>query len=81
MAGGDPPLIAFVTFYRDQTKAYETEPIAVEPQAGTRLGVTPIRITVRLGELPPGEYQCQVSVLDPANRRASFWQGRMRVEH
>lgn len=79
--GTDPPLIAFVTFYRDQTKVYETEPIALEPQTGTRLGVTPIRMTVRLGELPPGDYQCQVSVLDPANRRASFWQGRMRVEH
>jgi VWFA-related protein len=76
----DPPLIAFVTFYRDQAKVFETDQVALEPQAGTRLGVTPVRFTVKLGELPPGEYECQVSVLDPTRRRASFWQGRMKVE-
>ena len=75
----DSPLIAFVSFFREQKKVYESKPMAVKPQLNTRLGVTPIRFTVGMGELTPGEYQCQVSVLDPAGRRATFWQGRMQI--
>jgi hypothetical protein len=50
------PLVAFVSFYRDQKKAYETVPVAVMPQAGSRLGVVPLSFHIGLGELPPGEY-------------------------
>ncbi len=76
---GETPLVAFVSFYRGEQKVYETEPIAVKPEAGTRLGVTPIRFSIGLKDLPPDEYRCQVSVLDGAGRRASFWQGRVKV--
>jgi VWFA-related protein len=76
----DPPLLAFVTFYRGDTKVYETQPIALEPLAGTRLGVTPIHFGISLSSLPPAEYQCQVTILDPARQRATFWQGRMKIE-
>ena len=69
------PLFAYVSFYRDQKMAMETPPIAVTPQPATRLGVVPLNFEVGLGKLAPGEYQCQVSVLDPAGRRAGFWQG------
>ncbi len=30
--------------------------------------------SVPLEKLPPGEYTCQVTVLDPATRKAAFWQ-------
>ena len=69
------PLFAYVSFYRDQKMAMETPPIAVTPQPATRLGVVPLNFQIGLGKLAPGEYQCQVSVLDPAGRRAGFWQG------
>ncbi|MGA8528157.1 MAG: VWA domain-containing protein, partial [Acidobacteriaceae bacterium] len=69
------PLFAYVSFYRDQKMALETPPIAVAPEAATRLGVVPLNFQVAVGKLAPGEYQCQVSVLDPAGRRAAFWQG------
>jgi VWFA-related protein len=69
------PLFAYVSFYRDQKLAMETSPIAVTPEPATRLGVVPLNFQVGLGKLAPGEYQCQVSVLDPAGRRAGFWQG------
>jgi hypothetical protein len=76
-AGGEapPPLFAYVSFYRDQKLAMETPPIAVTPEPTTRLGVVPLSFQVPLGKLPPGPYQCQVSVLDPAGHRAAFWQG------
>ncbi len=71
----DTPFFAFVTLYRNQKLTFETAPIAVMPQAGSRLGIVPISFSVGLGKLAPGEYQCQVSVLDPAGHRAAFWRG------
>jgi hypothetical protein len=68
------PLFAYVTLYKDQKKALDTTPIAVVPEAGSRLGITPLSFHVALGKLAPGEYRCQVSVLDPAGHRAAFWQ-------
>ncbi len=69
------PLFAYVSFYRGQKMVMETPPIAVTPEPATRLGIVPLSFQVGLGKLAPGEYQCQVSVLDPAGRRAGFWQG------
>jgi hypothetical protein len=69
------PLFAYVSFYKDQKMAMETPPIAVTPEPATRLGVVPLNFQVALGKLQPGQYQCQVSVLDPAGHRAAFWQG------
>jgi VWFA-related protein len=70
-----PPLVAFVSFYRDQKKALETPPTAVTALPGSRLGIVPLSFTVKLDDLPPGEYQCQISVLDPAGQKVSFWRG------
>jgi hypothetical protein len=74
-AKSDAPFFAFVTLYRNQKMVFETAPVAVTPQAGSRLGMAPFTFSVGLGKLAPGEYQCQVSVLDPAGHRAAFWQG------
>ena len=69
------PLIAFVSFYREQKKVFETSPIAVVPRQGSRLGVVPLSFSIGLGGLASGRYDCQVSVLDPAEHRVAFWQG------
>jgi hypothetical protein len=73
------PLFAWLTFYRDQKMALETPPVAMTAQPATRLGVVPFSFHVALGTLAPGQYQCQVSVLDPAGHRAAFWQGSVMV--
>ncbi|MGH9616668.1 MAG: VWA domain-containing protein, partial [Acidobacteriaceae bacterium] len=75
------PLFAYVTLYRDQKKALDTAPIAVMPEAGSRLGIVPLSFHVGLGKLAPGKYQCQVSVLDPAGHRATFWQAPIMLVH
>jgi hypothetical protein len=75
------PLFAYVTLYRDQKKALDTTPVAVLPEAGSRLGITPLSFHVSLGKLAPGEYQCQVSILDPAGHRATFWQAPIMLVH
>ncbi len=67
------PLIAFVTLYRDDKKAFESAPVAVTAAADSRLGIVPLSFRIGLSDLAPGEYQCQVSVLDPSGHRVAFW--------
>jgi VWFA-related protein len=68
------PLIAFVTFYRGQAKAFETPPLEVTEALNNRLKTTPLKFSLSLAKLPPGEYNCQVTILDPTGQRAAFWQ-------
>jgi hypothetical protein len=68
------PLIAFVTFYQGTTKAFETAPLPVSEGLNNRLKTMPMKFSLSLNKLPPGEYNCQVTVLDPATEKAAFWQ-------
>jgi VWFA-related protein len=68
------PLIAFVTFYRGQQKAFETPPLAVTESMDNKLKTAPLRFSLSLSKLQPGKYDCQVTVLDPAGQKAAFWQ-------
>jgi VWFA-related protein len=67
------PLIAYVSLYQGQNKVYETQPEEVLPEATTRLQITPMNFTIGLGSLPAGKYDCQVTVLDPNDGKAAFW--------
>jgi hypothetical protein len=66
-------LVAFVSLYRQGKKAFESPSVAVTPQPESRLGVVPLSFQIGLGGLAPGQYQCQVTVLDPAGHRVAFW--------
>jgi VWFA-related protein len=70
----DHPLIAFVTFYRGQTKAFETPPLAVTRAQDNKLKTVPMRFSLAIDKLQPGRYDCQVTVLNPAGQKAAFWQ-------
>jgi VWFA-related protein len=73
------PLVAFVSFYKDQKLAFESPSIAAKPIPGSRLGTVPLRFDIGMGGLAPGTYDCQVSVLDPAQHRVAFWRGAMKL--
>jgi VWFA-related protein len=68
------PLVAFVSFYRGQVKAFETPPLAVSDGLDPRTKAVPLRFSLSVAELPPGQYECQVTVLDPTGQKAAFWQ-------
>jgi VWFA-related protein len=68
------PLVAFVTFYRGQTKAFETAPLAVTEGMDPKSKALPLRFSLALSKLPVGKYDCQVTVVDPTNQKAAFWQ-------
>ena len=67
------PLMAFVSLYSGGAEVFRTPPLAVTPDAATRLGVTPLIFDLGLNKLQPGPYDCQVTVLDPATAKANFW--------
>jgi VWFA-related protein len=68
------PLVAFVTFYRGQTKMFETPPLLVTAGLNNKLRTVPLKFDLSLSKLPPGEYDCQVTVLDPTGQKTAFWQ-------
>jgi hypothetical protein len=74
LAATTQPLVAFVTFYRGQTKAFETAPLPVTDGLDPKTKALPLRFNIGLDKLPPGEYNCQVTVLDTSNQKAAFWQ-------
>jgi hypothetical protein len=73
------PLIAFVTLYQGQTKTFETPPLAVTDRLKNTVQTVPLEFNVSLNKLPPGRYDCQVSVLDPTGQKAAFWQAPVMV--
>lgn len=72
------PLVAFVTFYRDGAKVFETDALGVDrwdPKSRT----VPIRFTIAGGTLTPGSYDCQITVLDPSGNRAAYWRAPVTI--
>jgi len=67
-------LSGYVTFYQGGAKAFETAPVAVQEALGNRLRTMPMKFQIDLDKLPPGEYTCQVTVLDGQRKKAAFWQ-------
>jgi VWFA-related protein len=65
------PLVAYVTFYRDGAKAFETAPLGVESW-NPKTKALAIRFTIAPVTLAPGSYTCQVTVLDSIGGRAAF---------
>lgn len=76
---GSQPLFAFVSLYRAGVKVFETPPTAIAPSAASRLGTMPLNFNLAMTGLIPGEYDCQVTVLDPTATKATFWRAPIVV--
>ncbi len=68
---------AALSFFRDKVKAFETAPLHFADAAVKRPSAMPIRLEVPLAKLSPGEYTCQVSVVDPLGKKFGFARGRV----
>ena len=68
------PLVAFVTFYRGQTKAFQTAPLPVTEGLDPKSKAVPLGFSLALNKLQPGRYNCQVTVVDTTSQKAAFWQ-------
>jgi VWFA-related protein len=67
------PLYGYVTFYKGGEKAFESAPIRVVEAVANRLKTMPLKFNLPLSKLAPGEYDCQVTVLEPGGKKAAFW--------
>src|SRR5262249_35788391 len=67
------PLVAFVSFYRGDVKAFETTPLAVTDGLDPKTKAVPLRFSLPLATLSPGAYDCQVTVLDTTAQKVAFW--------
>ena len=73
------PLIAFVSFYQARRKAFETPPIEVKGGWTNRVKTMPLSFSIPLHQLPPGKYECQVTVLNPTGEKGAFWRAPVKV--
>jgi VWFA-related protein len=73
------PLVAYVSFFQEGKKVYETKAIEASGTANGRLQVIPLDFTIGLDQVPPGKYDCQVTVVDPTGVKGAFWQGPLMV--
>jgi hypothetical protein len=73
------PVVAFVTLYQGDKKFIETPPLAVTDSLQNTLKTVPLEFSVPLNKLPPGRYDCQVSIVDPTGQKAAFWQAPVMV--
>jgi hypothetical protein len=67
------PLVAVVSFYLGEEKAFETAPLPIVGGMDPRSKAVPVKFSVPLADIAPGRYDCQVTVLDPETGRAAFW--------
>lgn len=72
-AAATHPLLAFVSFYRNTTKVFETQPVEVSQGMNNSLRTISVNFDISIDQLAPGEYNCQVTLLDPAEQKSSFW--------
>jgi hypothetical protein len=73
------PLAALVTFNRGQDRAVQIPARVITDGLDSRSKAVPIKLTVPLGDLQPGEYTCQITVLDTTGQKAAFWQSSILV--
>ena len=73
------PTVGFISFYQGAAKIFESAPIVVSQSTGTRVKALAMQFRVPLDGLAPGEYTCQITVLNPEAKKASFWQAPIMV--
>ncbi len=67
------PLVAYVSFYRGDVKAFETAPMLVTEGLDTKTKAVPLRFSLPLASFATGRYDCQVTVIDPTSEKIAFW--------
>jgi VWFA-related protein len=72
------PLVAYVTFYRDGAKTFESAPLDVDSWDPKTKALT-IRFMIPAATLAAGHYDCQITVLDSATARVAFWRSPVEV--
>jgi hypothetical protein len=73
------PLAAYVMFFREDDRAFESPAFIVSEWVNARSKAVPIRLTIPAGSIEPGDYTILVAVLHPEGEKVAFWQTRIAV--
>jgi VWFA-related protein len=73
------PLFAIVSLYRDGKQMFSSQAESVTPNAESRLGTMALSFDLGVSALAPGKYECQVTILDPTAKKASFWRAPIEL--
>lgn len=65
-------LEASVSLFNRKGKALESEAVVIDSRPGEKSPSVPVQLRVPLENLPPGDYLCQVSVVDKAGKKFAF---------
>jgi len=72
-------LAAFVTFLNGEEKVFESPAYTVTQGMDPKSKAVPFKLTLPLTSLEPGEYICQLTILDSTVQKAAFWQTRVKI--
>ena len=78
-AAATQPLAVFVTFNQGNARALQLPASVIADGLDARSKAVPIKLTVPLDDLQPGEYTVQITVLDTTSQKAAFWQSSILV--
>ena len=73
------PLVAYATFFDGERKVFETRPFTVTGGINERSKAVPISFSTSLSGVPPGRYDCQITVLEPGSQKIAFWRAPVVV--
>jgi VWFA-related protein len=73
------PLVAYVTFVRATAKVMETPLVKVAEGLDPKSHMLPLKLSFSLSKLKPGEYDCEVTVLDPTAQKVALWKAPIIV--
>jgi hypothetical protein len=73
------PLVAYVTFFKGLVKVMETPLLKVTEGLDPKSHMLPLKLSFPLSKLKPGEYDCEVTVLDPTAQKVAFWEAPVLV--
>jgi hypothetical protein len=63
---------ADLAFYQEGRKVLETAPVRANRPDAKRDGTLPLNLSAQTSSLKPGEYVCQVNVIDELGRKFAF---------
>lgn len=74
-----PSLSASLSLYRGDKKAFQSEAVHVTKPLPSRSHAVPVEFQVPLSNLPPGNYTCQVNVIDEFGKKFAFPRARLAL--
>lgn len=67
-----PNVQAAVALYRDNKRVFQSVPVRANVEAANRNSTLPVWLQLPLAQIQPGQYDCQVNVIDQFGRKFAF---------